>query len=150
MELTDKQYAGFMNSIDIGDAEDCWEWLRACSPKGYGRLHIAGKVWLAHRLAYALHYKLDDLGESHVLHTCDTRPCCNPSHLRLGRQGNMWDRWRSGRGKHHRAKLTESDVRAIRVAYDEGKTQSAIAAEFGVSQPHISDIYSGKRWGWLK
>lgn len=44
------------------------------------------------------------------------------------------------------AKLDESDVQAIRHAYAEGETQLAIATRYGVQQPAISRVLSGKRW----
>jgi hypothetical protein len=48
------------------------------------------------------------------------------------------------------AALFESDVKAIRRALAVGRPQSAIAAEFGVSQTTVSKINLGKRWGWLQ
>jgi hypothetical protein len=50
-------------------------------------------------------------------------------------------------------KLTDAKVRDIRWRYDDGiggVTQTELAAEFGVSPSTISDITSGKTWGWLK
>jgi hypothetical protein len=52
-----------------------------------------------------------------------------------------------------RRKLTDAKVRDIRWRYDDGiggVTQAELAAEFGVSPSTISDITSGKTWGWLK
>jgi hypothetical protein len=50
-------------------------------------------------------------------------------------------------------KLTDAQVRDIRWRYDDGiggVTQAVLAAEFGVSASTISDITSGRTWGWLK
>ena len=49
-------------------------------------------------------------------------------------------------------KLTDAKVRDIRWRYDPlgGVTQAVLAAEFGVSASTISDITSGRTWGWLK
>jgi hypothetical protein len=50
-------------------------------------------------------------------------------------------------------KLTDAKVRDIRWRYDDGiggVTQAELAAEFGVSASTISDITSGRTWGWLK
>ena len=49
-------------------------------------------------------------------------------------------------------KLTDAQVRDIRWRYDPlgGVTQAVLAAEFGVSASTISDITSGRTWGWLK
>jgi hypothetical protein len=49
--------------------------------------------------------------------------------------------------RHGQAKLTEADVRAIRAS---NKSQDALAREFGIGQPTISNIRSGKRWSHLR
>ena len=50
-------------------------------------------------------------------------------------------------------RLTDAKVRDIRWRYDDGiggVTQDELAAEFGVSASTISDITTGRTWGWLK
>jgi len=50
-------------------------------------------------------------------------------------------------------KLTDAQVREIRWRYDGGYggvTQREVAAEFGVSPSTVSDITSGRTWGWLR
>ncbi len=47
---------------------------------------------------------------------------------------------------HHRAKLSEIDVRLIH--YDRNPVRD-IARRFGVSAGMVSQIKSGKRWSWL-
>lgn len=48
-------------------------------------------------------------------------------------------------------KLTDAKAREIRWRYDDGGevTQRELAAEFGVSVSTVSDIVTGKTWGWL-
>jgi hypothetical protein len=48
-------------------------------------------------------------------------------------------------------KLTDAKAREIRWRYDDGGdvTQREVAAEFGVSPSTVSDITSGRTWGWL-
>jgi len=48
--------------------------------------------------------------------------------------------------KHGCAKLTISDVSAIRVMLQQGVKQNIIATTFGVKQPAISSIKTGRRW----
>jgi hypothetical protein len=49
-----------------------------------------------------------------------------------------------------RGKLTDSKVRQIRDQCMFGEvTQRQVAAEFGVSASTISDIVTGRTWGWL-
>lgn len=49
-------------------------------------------------------------------------------------------------------KLSDAQVREIRWRYDDGiggVTQRELAADFAVSASTISDITTGKTWGWL-
>jgi len=48
---------------------------------------------------------------------------------------------------HHKAKLTESDVRLIREMYSTGKfTRYALAKKFGVCRGTVHFIVIGKTW----
>ena len=56
--------------------------------------------------------------------------------------------WARVRGvRHGMARLGEEQVRAILASR---KTNREIAAEFGVSEPHVSGIRAGKQWAHLK
>lgn len=76
-----------------------------------------------------------------------------PANLRwLTRQENYRDQVRHGTDKrgarHHMAKLTNAQVRAIRKA--RGKlTQVVLAARYGVRDSAISRIQTGQRWSHL-
>ncbi|MDC5841073.1 helix-turn-helix domain-containing protein [Vibrio europaeus] len=53
--------------------------------------------------------------------------------------------------KRAASKLTEQEVRAIKVKLEAGTfTQDAIAKQFNVHQSHISDIKRGKRWSEIQ
>lgn len=57
---------------------------------------------------------------------------------------------RTTRGeKDAQAKLTESDVRAIRAARADGVPLKALAERYGVRESCISRAATGKRWGHL-
>jgi hypothetical protein len=112
----------------------------------------------AHRIAWILTNGEPSEG-AQILHRCDNPPCCNPAHLFPGtHQDNMADRNAKGRttaGRHHGAhgeqshlaKLTLPDVRAIRRAYAAGGvSQSALGAQYGVSQTQVGRIVRGVRW----
>jgi hypothetical protein len=61
----------------------CWLWLGFTDPKGYGRFHTHAKIQrLAHRVSWGMAH--GDVPEGMVLdHTCRTRSCVNPDHLRV-------------------------------------------------------------------
>lgn len=60
----------------------------------------------------------------------------------LGRVGPRGER-------QGRSILTEVDVREIRAYCATGKTQAQVASDYGTSQATISDIVTGRSWGWL-
>jgi hypothetical protein len=149
----------FWSKVRIGEPRECWEW-QGSRINGYGKLSWHGQRVQAHRVAYYLangeielltgFRRLEGKLASYkmfVLHKCDNRPCCNPSHLFLGSlRTNMLDAYIKGRkvqprSKHVNAKLTPDQVREIRCRYDAGEaTQMPLAKEYGVSQRAISLI----------
>ena len=137
----------------VNKTRGCWLWTGARQKRGsgYGVLCIpgTGRNILAHRLSYEMHYgpiSADVL----VCHHCDVKPCVRPDHLFLGtKTDNAMDASRKGilvHGMNHaEAKLTDEDVRAIRLL--KGRlSQVKIAAKYGVFQTTISQILTGKTW----
>jgi DNA-binding CsgD family transcriptional regulator len=131
---------------------ECWEWRGHRDRGGYGSFSIDGKERIAHRVAWreTRGYIPDGL---HVCHHCDNRGCVRPSHLFLGtRSDNMRDMVQKGRNRppdnrgerHGLHKLTESAIQEIRSA---SGTQREIAERFGITQPTVSRIRRGLRWG---
>ena len=60
----------------------CWIWNGEVTPSGYGRAHIKGKRYMAHRLLYKLNIgKIPQ--ELQLDHLCRVRCCVNPSHLEV-------------------------------------------------------------------
>lgn len=143
--------------------EECWEWQASCS-EGYGQFAVHGILTKAHRVAYELTYG-DILNDLWVLHKCDNRLCCNPSHLFLGTpQVNTQDMINKGRnstGEKHsktqrgegngRHKLSTDQVISIRSRYKQGGvSQHELAREMQVSFTTVHKIVNGKSWRSVK
>lgn len=133
----------------------CREWSGNMSGFGYGRFWDGANDVSAHRFSYILHYSAIPDG-LWVLHKCDNPICTNPEHLFAGtRQDNVDDmiaknRHRQGHcpagESNPSAKLTESDVLAIRAMAQAGTRRKLIAEQFGVSLPLIEKIISRSVW----
>lgn len=134
---------------------ECWLWQGAIG-WGYGVFHAKGQTLRAHRFSWELHNGpiCDGL---QVLHKCDVRACVNPAHLFLGTQleniqdmdakGRRVTKYNPRRGETHAdAKLTTSDIVAIRQLSAQGVSQREIAKQFDMSQQHISDIVRRRCW----
>ena len=132
----------------------CWLWDGARDAAGYGRI-LRGSARTKRRMASAhraswLAFMDSEPGALHVLHRCDTPACVNPAHLFLGtHQENIADCVAKGRARrvpvtgatHPNAKLTDAEVTTIReLAASGNASQREMAAVFGVSQGHISNI----------
>lgn len=141
----------FLRTMPIPEA-GCWVWMGNLR-KGYGRIcGVQDRNVLAHRLSWKL-FK-GDPGHLMVLHKCDVPACVNPDHLFLGtRADNVYDCVAKGRAangeKNGQCFLTPDIVRRIRAAGKEDITHREIAARFGISRVHVTNILSGVRWGWL-
>lgn len=138
---------------------ECVIWAGART-NGYGVVNVGGRIKRVHRLVWeeANGPIPDGLV---IMHTCDTPACVRLEHLRLGTKAdNTADMISKGRQQfhpenlspgyhgplgesHHKAKLTEADVRAIRAS---GRTQRDLAAEYGVTQATIWHIIHRDTW----
>jgi hypothetical protein len=103
----------FWPKVERRGPDECWLWLGAAVPEGYGRFCVSGRPLIpAHRFAYSLATgtPLDAMIGLEVLHSCDNPPCVNPAHLSLGtRQDNMQDASRKGRLHHPWSMRTHCD-----------------------------------------
>jgi hypothetical protein len=132
--------------------ETCWFW----SSKSYGKFRINGRIVSAHRFVYELMHGPIPAGAI-IRHSCDVRECVNPNHLLLGTHAlNANDRKVRGRNntahgeRAGQARLTEQQVLDIRRRYAAGNVyQYDLAREYGVSQPNIQAIVTGRSWAHL-
>ena len=86
-----------------------------------------------------------------VRHKCDNRLCINPNHLEIGTQlDNIRDRVERNRSAKQNGtdngmcSIDEETV--LKVLFDNDGTQHEIADRYGISQIHVSQIKTGKRW----
>lgn len=114
-----------------------------------------GHLVQAHRFAFTLAAGPIP-GGLVVRHTCDNPPCCNPTHLVLGTQGdNIGDMRKRGRASggatprpgetHPNSKITDLQAEQIKARRVAGEAVTALAAEFGLSKSQVSRITTGKR-----
>lgn len=152
------QTESFWSKVDIKESKtDCWEWLGAKKPTGYGNVRINKKYMLAHRVAFLL--ANGEFPEKFIVcHICDNPSCCNPGHLVLGtHKSNTIDmliknrqkkKSISTRGSNNvNAKLSETDVISIRNQYKDKKlNQYQLAEKYNVSQPAIGALLRNETW----
>lgn len=147
----------FWSKVRIGDG--CWEWTGSLKSSGYGQFWLRGRMLAAHRVAFEIAGGAIGLAQD-VCHRCDNRRCVRPSHLFVGtRSENMLDASRKGRcwqqtspekqprgERHGRARLSESDVRAIREGVAHGAAKGEVADRFGVTVSTVKSIASRRTW----
>lgn len=114
----------------------CMEWTGRVDKDGYGVVRVFGiKDRRASRVAYSVFVGEIPSG-AQVLHKCDNPRCINPKHLFLGTcADNMKDK--SKKGRHHNARLTDQEVRAIR---ESNETMRLLAERYCLSIPSIQQI----------
>jgi hypothetical protein len=66
----------------VNKTDSCWEWTAAQFPGGYGSFFIEKKSHVAHRVSYEMFFGPIPEGME-IDHTCHSRGCVNPGHLRL-------------------------------------------------------------------
>ena len=136
----------------VAKTATCWLW----SSKSYGKFRINGRIVSAHRYAYeSAHGPISD--DAIIRHSCDVRNCVNPDHLLIGTHAlNANDRKVRGRNntpageRSSLSRLTDQQVLDIRRRYAAGGVfQYELAREYGVTQPNVQAIVTGRSWAHL-
>ena len=143
----------FWDRVSPEPNSGCWLWTGAGS-RNYGQMRAPAP---AKHVTYATHIALLLAGRPQpsptalACHRCDVSWCVNPDHLYWGTdKTNARDCVERGnfrpppRGeKHHSAKLTEAQVRYVRLS---GKSAPVLARDLGVSRDLIYLIRRRRIW----
>ena len=135
--------------------DDCLIWPFGRLSNGYGTLHFEGKASTASRVMCQIAHGAAPAGKYEAAHSCRGAKdgCVNPKHLRWATVSeNQLDRVRDDThargGRHHFAKLTESDVKSIR-GLRASHSQQKLADMYGVHRSTVVDVLRGRTWHWL-
>lgn len=132
----EKALARFMSRVEKRES-GCWVYKGATDKWGYTHLGVNGRRHQAHRFFYEQANGKIPAGKI-VLHTCDTPPCVNPEHMRIGthadNHADMVSKGRHAKGAQtKRAVLNEDQVREIRRLRATGMPYQKIGAVIGCS-----------------
>jgi len=125
----------FSNKFVRGSLDECWPWIGATVPGGYGILggERGSPHVYAHRFSYQHHVGPIPDG-MRVLHDCDNPPCVNPGHLFLGtHEDNMVDMERKGRARV----LSAKQVKRVVAMHNSGSSMRSIGEKLGVDRMTI-------------
>lgn len=129
----------FWSLVDRRDQQECWRWTAGRTGPGYGQIRWKSQRDGAHRMAWALTHGPIPNG-MHVLHKCDVRLCCNPSHLFLGTNAdNVADKTAKGRSPG-RPKLTPDQTQRLIERRCAGERAAELAVEFGVTPRRVEQL----------
>jgi hypothetical protein len=100
---------------------------------------------LAHRVAYRMSHGGEVPHGLLVLHTCDNPACVRPAHLYAGTGAdNTRDAYERGQLRPEMfaipRKLTDEQVRDIRLRVLAGETQTAVADDYGVTPQYVGQL----------
>lgn len=152
VNITPSQIENFWAQVEKIE-NGCWEWTGfICKETGYGRMNLNGQVTSCHRIS--LHLSGHDVTKGQALHHCDNKKCVCPDHLYIGNyRDNVRDREQRNPGTQARgeaaakAKLTEQQVREIRIKYaGGGYTNITLGAEYGISGHQVCMIVLRRNW----
>jgi hypothetical protein len=131
----------FWSKVGQAGPDECWLWVGS-TKNGYGRFCERYVEHYAHRKAFELSRNEPIPAGMVVMHSCNTKRCCNPAHLTLGTDAeNSRASVRDGLSptgeRHPRAKYSSELIAAIRA---DPRPQLHLERVYGVSQTHISRI----------
>lgn len=139
--------------------EGCWDWKGPIARGGYPVMSCRRAIGSdrGHRASWLIH-KGEIPAGLYVCHTCDNPICTNPDHLWLGthkennddkiaksRQNNTPPPHKVG-SENGASKLTEKQVKEIKILLEKRLTSRDIGRQYGVSKTTILRIKKGTHW----
>lgn len=139
--------------------EGCWGWRGPIAKGGYPVMSCRKEMGSdrGHKASWII-YKGMIPPKMHVCHSCDNPICTNPEHLWIGtHKQNNDDKIAKGRAKFVKpptlkgeknpsAKLSEDQVKEIRLLILQGHSSYGIGKDFGVSKTTILRIKNSENW----
>ena len=155
--ITQKDLDRFWSKVDIREQDQCWDWQLTPTKHGYGLFAAGGTLHRCTRFVW-IHsgglYSKEITGNLRITTSCGNKMCCNPKHMKLNSQQEVWDRIREAGtmtvgSKHKMSKLTEADVLNIRARYVKRSVANGlgnIGKDYGVTPGCVRDIIIRKTW----
>lgn len=135
--------------------DECLIWPFSQCGKGYGQAWFRGRLIVAHRAMCILAHGAPCALGLHAAHSCGTRMCVNPLHLRwASASDNEIDKRMHGTAQigsaNGSAKLNEYAAATIFRRIAAGERDALIAADYGVDRKTISAMRFGRTWRHVK
>lgn len=132
----------------VNKTDTCWVWTGGKDIKGYGIFYYNRKTCFAHRIALILYKNIELTKGLQVAHSCNTKSCVNPDHLREATTiENARDKIAHGTAligeRCHFSKLNNEKVREIRRSI---KSCRELAEDYKVSKQTIRSVLKNKSW----
>jgi len=155
--ITQKDLDRFWSKVDIREPNECWNWQLSPTRHGYGLFAAGGTLHRCTRFAWTHGdglYATPIQGKLRITTSCGNKMCCNPKHMKLNSQQEVFDRIREAGtmtvgSKHRMSKLTEADVINIRARYirrSDTDGLKGIAEDYSVTPGCVRDIIIRKTW----
>lgn len=146
-----KAYQWLVEHADYPHDEWCLIWPFTRDKHGRGNLGYNGKGYWAHRFMCELAHGPAPEGKPHAAHNCGKghEGCVNPRHLDWKSVSeNMQDRWDAVLVRHPNGtarRLQKNQAREIFAAKGL-RTQGELAAQYGISESSVSNIWCGRTY----
>jgi hypothetical protein len=148
-----RQHPTLPNIFVQADGRIFQEVTASLSSFGYHTVHIGGQTIRRHTIVAETYIGPRPPGHG-VRHLDGNSGNDHANNLAWGTQAeNTADTVKHGRStrgtRNARAKLTDDQAREIRARRIAGESGRSLAAEFGISERGICDLFKGRTWAWL-